>query len=113
MSGEGTAALFPELVRRATVGTGLDAESFDPGGWGPTDYATFSNLKIPVLDLFTGMHRDWHTAGDTADKVNYDGIDRISTFSTALVRNWPRLRGRHMTEVTTGKAQIESGRRRF
>jgi S1-C subfamily serine protease len=38
-----------------------------------------------VLNFFTGSHDDYHRPSDTADKVNYDGLARITTFAKAIV----------------------------
>ena len=50
----------------------------EPGGFGPSDHSSFYARKIPVLHLFTGSHTDYHRPTDTADKVNYAGMARIS-----------------------------------
>jgi hypothetical protein len=44
----------------------------------PTDTIPFYLNNIPVLSAFTGLHEDYHTPNDTADKINYQGIRDIS-----------------------------------
>jgi len=55
------------------------------GGLGPSDHMSFAERKIPVLFLFTGMHSDYHRPSDTADKINYDGIDELVGVSQKIV----------------------------
>ena len=40
---------------------------------------------MPVLNFFTGGHDDYHRPTDTADKLDYDGLERITKFARALV----------------------------
>ncbi len=83
--GTGTGTGFDELVDRFTsqVGFGVAKE---PGGFGPSDHSSFYARKIPVLHVFTGSHTDYHRPTDTADKVNYAGMARISHLITNVVR---------------------------
>jgi S1-C subfamily serine protease len=37
--------------------------------------------------LFTGSHPDYHKPSDTADKINYEDLDRVVAFGAALVRS--------------------------
>jgi S1-C subfamily serine protease len=39
-----------------------------------------------VLHLFTGSHSDYHRPTDTADKLNYDGMARITHLVAEIVR---------------------------
>ncbi|TPV96686.1 MAG: M20/M25/M40 family metallo-hydrolase [Myxococcales bacterium FL481] len=42
-----------------------------------SDHANFYKHDIPVLFLFTGLHRDYHRAGDHANKINREGMATI------------------------------------
>ncbi len=42
-----------------------------------SDQANFYRHEIPVLFFFTGIHRDYHRAGDEADAINRPGMARI------------------------------------
>src|SRR5439155_26051917 len=57
----------------------------EKGGLGPSDHMSFALKKIPVLFLFTGLHADYHRPTDTADKINYRGIDRVVDASQRIV----------------------------
>lgn len=53
---------------------------------GPSDHTSFVLKGIPAVHLFTGAHPDYHKAGDTADKVNYDGLRSVADVVEALAR---------------------------
>ena len=46
---------------------------------------SFYPRGVPVVSFFTGSHEDYHRPTDTAEKVNYDGLERITKFARALV----------------------------
>ena len=75
---------FEQLIKRANAGVGLSIQTESPviGG---SDHMVFHNLKIPAVHLFTGGHSDYHRPSDTADKINYAGLARVSRLATRLV----------------------------
>jgi len=82
--GTGTGSGFDGLIDRLTSAAGMKAAK-EPGGFGPSDHASFSARRIPVLHLFTGSHADYHRPTDTAEKINYEGMVRLADLVTALV----------------------------
>ena len=85
IGGAGTARPFDGIVANAIAGTGLHTSTFERGGLGPSDHMSFALDRIPVLFLFTGLHADYHRPTDTADKINYAGVDRIVTVAGRVV----------------------------
>jgi Peptidase family M28/PDZ domain/PA domain len=85
VGGWGTAANFDSIVKSAIAGTPMHTQSFEKGGLGPSDHMSFALKKIPVLFLFTGLHADYHRPTDTADKINYVGIDEIASVGRKIV----------------------------
>ena len=85
IGGAGTAKAFDPMVADAVAGTGLRTSTFERGGLGPSDHMSFALQHVPVLFLFTGLHADYHRPTDTANKINYDGIDRIVAVAQRLV----------------------------
>ena len=81
MYGTGTAAEWTSLVDQANAPLGLDIKRV-PGGYGPSDHASFFERGIPVLHLFTGFHNQYHRPSDDAELLNIDGMRQI----TELVR---------------------------
>lgn len=53
-------------------------------GTGGSDHASFFNKKVPIAFLHTGLHDYYHTPEDTADKINYKGVEDISRYAFEL-----------------------------
>ncbi|MFM8702665.1 MAG: M28 family peptidase, partial [Planctomycetia bacterium] len=83
--GTGTGTGLEPLVDRLVSARGFEAAK-EPGGFGPSDHSSFYAKKIPVLHLFTGSHADYHRPTDTAEKINYDGMVRITRLVADIVR---------------------------
>ena len=56
-------------------------------GFGPSDHSSFYGKQIPVLFFFTGTHFDYHKPSDTADKINYEGLEKIMNYVGEIVRS--------------------------
>ncbi len=83
--GARTATEWPALLDSLNATAHFDlAASGD--GWGPSDHASFTAKKRPVLFFFTDLHQDYHRPSDVADKIDADGIVRIADFGVALAR---------------------------
>ncbi len=50
-------------------------------GYGPSDHSSFYGKGIPVLHFFTNTHEDYHRPTDDWEKIDADGLGRV----TALV----------------------------
>jgi S1-C subfamily serine protease len=57
-----------------------------PDPYQPTDVASFNQAGVPSLSFFTSTHTDYHKPGDTADKINYEDLDRVAEFAAAIVK---------------------------
>ena len=86
--GTDTAKEFPELLKTAAAPYGFNIVS-QPGGFGPSDHASFYAKHLPVLHFFTGTHSDYHRPTDTAEKLNVPDMrrvaDLVSDMAVALV----------------------------
>jgi Zn-dependent M28 family amino/carboxypeptidase len=81
----GTSPTWAKIVEQANVAAGFDLQlQQDP--YQPTDVATFNLASVPCLSFFTGTHADYHRPTDTADKIDYDDLDRIVLFAAAITR---------------------------
>jgi glycosyltransferase involved in cell wall biosynthesis len=80
--GTGTAAEWPALIDRASTAQALTIAR-RPGGYGPSDHASFFEHGIPVLHFFTGFHPQYHRPSDDSDLLNLQGMRRIA----AMVRD--------------------------
>ena len=82
--GTGTAKEFDEMVDGLNAAYEFEIAK-KPGGYGPSDHASFYPKEIPVLFFFTGMHNDYHRPSDDWDKINYDGMARITDLVTDVI----------------------------
>jgi hypothetical protein len=49
-----------------------------------SDHAPFYNRKVPVAFLHTGLHEYYHTPKDTADRINYEGLEKVAKYGFEL-----------------------------
>jgi hypothetical protein len=49
-----------------------------------SDHISFFDAGIPSVMLHTGLHEDYHRPTDTADRINYTGMQRVVQFAFAL-----------------------------
>ena len=81
----GTSAMWPKILEQANVAAGFDlVMQEDP--YQPTDVGSFNSVSVPCLTFFTGAHQEYHKPTDTADKVNYEDLDRVAELATAIVK---------------------------
>jgi len=85
MQAAGSSPAWNKILEQANVAAGFDlAVQEDP--YQPTDVATFNGASIPSLAFFTGTHADYHKPSDTADKIDYEDLDRVVDFGAAIAR---------------------------
>jgi hypothetical protein len=81
----GTSAMWPKLLEQANVAAGFDL-TLQEDPYQPTDVGSFNTASIACLTFFTGSHQEYHKPSDTADKINYEDLDRVAEFATAIVK---------------------------
>jgi len=81
----GTSPTWAKVLEQANVAAGFDLQVQDDP-YQPTDVATFNSAGVPCLTFFTGTHADYHKPSDTADKIDYEDLDRVADFGAAIVR---------------------------
>jgi Zn-dependent M28 family amino/carboxypeptidase len=81
----GTSPVWASILERANVAAGFDLV-LQPDPYQPTDVATFNQAGVPSLSFTTGAHVDYHKPSDTADKINYEDLDRVAAIAAAVVR---------------------------
>ncbi|MEY2490572.1 MAG: hypothetical protein QOC70_2514 [Verrucomicrobiota bacterium] len=84
LQGVGSSKAWRRLVEKRNVAAGFNL-SLQEDPYLPTDVTAFYPKGVPVLNFFTGGHDDYHRPTDTADKIDYDGLERITKFARALV----------------------------
>jgi Tol biopolymer transport system component len=84
LQGVGSSPAWPRQIERANAIVGLPiAIRSDP--YLPTDSTSLYLKGVPVLDAFTGLHSDYHSPRDTADKLNYPGTEKIAELMGRIV----------------------------
>jgi Zn-dependent M28 family amino/carboxypeptidase len=81
----GTSDVWGRFIEQANIAAGFDL-LLQPDPYQPTDVASFNQAGVPCLNFFTGTHVDYHKPSDTADKINYEDLDRIVEFAGAIAR---------------------------
>ncbi len=81
----GTSPVWARILEQANVAAGFELV-LQPDPYQPTDVASFNQAGVPSLSFFTSTHTDYHRPGDTPDKINYEDLDRVADFATAIVK---------------------------
>lgn len=84
MQGVGSSKEWPRLLEKGNVSAGF-ALTLQEDPYLPTDVTSFYPKRIPVLNFFTGSHDDYHRPTDTADKLDYEGLERIAKFAMQII----------------------------
>jgi Tol biopolymer transport system component len=93
LQGIGSSSAWRRLIEKRNVAAGFDLVLQDDP-YLPTDVTAFYPRQVPVLNFFTGSHEDYHRPSDTADTLNYEGLERITRFARAIVRDLAMDAGR-------------------
>ena len=84
VSGVDTGLGLSRVVKDAARGVPVDLDVRGAPS-GPSDHDRFYRGGTPVLFFFTGTHEDYHTPGDTADKINAEGMARVAAVVAGTV----------------------------
>ncbi|HEV3341460.1 MAG TPA: M20/M25/M40 family metallo-hydrolase [Pirellulales bacterium] len=77
IQGVDTATEFGPVIDHLAERYGLTITK-QPGGFGPSDHASFYPHKVPVMHFFTGTHSDYHRPSDDYEKINLPGMRRVA-----------------------------------
>ena len=95
LQGIGSSDVWRAEVERRNVVVGLPLQLV-ADTYLPTDATAFYLKGVPILSAFTGVHGEYHTPRDTADRLNYPGTAKIARLlsliaaSVAARREAPR-----------------------
>ena len=105
--------ILNELNADSTFKLGLT-----PSGFGPSDHASFYAKNIPVFFITTGIHLDYHTPFDDIDKINAEGMQKVSDYTYRLAQNlanmdssltFTKSGSRMMPSRNSGKLKVTLG----
>ncbi|MBX3156357.1 MAG: M20/M25/M40 family metallo-hydrolase [Deltaproteobacteria bacterium] len=77
VNGGDSATEWKELVAPACAAAKVQC-TIGGSGYGPSDHMPFYISGVPVLFMFTGSHREYHTANDDAGLINAAGGARVA-----------------------------------
>lgn len=80
VQGAGSSHAWRRLIEKRNVPAGFDLTLQDDP-YLPTDVTSFYTKEVPALNFFTGGHEDYHRPTDTADKLDYKDLARITKFT--------------------------------
>ena len=83
VNGTGTSSEWKSLFDKIDK-SGLELKTSE-SGVGPSDHTSFYLQDIPVLHFFTGTHEDYHKPSDDAEKIQYQGMERIFSLISNLI----------------------------
>ena len=84
VQGAGSSHAWRRLIEKRNVAAGFNLTLQDDP-YLPTDVTSFYTKNVPVLNFFTGGHEDYHRPTDTADKLNYKDLARVTKFTRDVV----------------------------
>ena len=86
LQGTGSSSRWAQEIERRNVPVGLPiTTSADP--YLPTDSTPFYLKRVPVLTAFTGVHEEYSTPRDTADRLSFEGIRDITRLMAGITRS--------------------------
>ena len=59
---------------------------------GRSDQMSFYNKKVPALHFFTGIHPDYHRPSDTWEKLNIEGMGKITDLVSRVVERLANIK---------------------
>jgi len=79
---------WKRIADSANVTPPLKLERHDEAGPENTgsDHDSFLQQGVPVMHFFTGLHAEYHTTLDVAEKVDYDGMVRVIDYAERVIR---------------------------
>ena len=109
LQGVGSSHAWRRLVEKRNVGAGFNLTLQDDP-YLPTDVTSFYTKNAPVLNFFTGGHEDYHRPTDTADKLNYKDLARVTKFTRDIVLDLAEGAERPDFAKIEGTSQTGGGR---
>ena len=99
--GASVAPMLRDLLERSNARTGLDlrfpAEARSMDLMRRSDHWPFLKQGTPALFLFTGFHPDYHQTTDTANKINFNKLEKILQLVYLVV--WEVGESRHRPQL--------------
>jgi C-terminal processing protease CtpA/Prc len=89
IQGLGSSPDWTSILDEASAGIDLSVVR-QQDSYLPTDATSFYTQGVPVLSAFTGVHSEYHTPRDTADKLNLDATVQIGELFSRIAQSISR-----------------------
>lgn len=86
LQGVGSSSVWLREIEKRNAPVGLAITTSD-SAFMSTDATAFYLMGVPVLNAFTGAHGDYSTPRDTADKLNYAGMQKVARLIALITRS--------------------------
>ena len=83
--GVGSSSKWRKIIQKANIPLRLNL-NLQNDSHVPTDTTSFYAKGVPILSAFTGLHDDYHSPTDTAEKINFQGIDDCAQLYTRIIK---------------------------
>jgi hypothetical protein len=112
IAGNKTAKEFEPMLEELNKTFKLDMKLGPAAVRGDSDHASFSNVGVPILFFFTGMHPQYHRPTDTVDLINFEGMNQIVDLAEAVVQRWSTMPRPQFVKPPRAGFGLTGGRRR-
>ena len=82
--GVGSSTSWRKIIQQANVPLRINL-NLQNDSHVPTDTTSFYSKGVPILSAFTGLHDDYHSPTDTAEKLNYQGIVKCARLFSHII----------------------------
>jgi hypothetical protein len=83
--GTGTSDVWNKTINASDI-SGLKIKKIKTG-IGGSDHTSFFFKKIPALFIHTGLHKDYHTATDDYNLINFKGMAEVLNLTMEIIKN--------------------------
>tara|TARA_Y100000389_G_scaffold146696_1_gene145454 strand:+ start:6644 stop:7897 length:1254 start_codon:yes stop_codon:yes gene_type:complete len=105
LGGSPSAKNFSAKLHPFFVNSPINIIDLGKGIFSRSDHYNFYKKDIPVLFFFTGIHKDYHTATDDEDKINYPGMMEISNVVEPILAEFSNVSERLVFEKMEDEKQ--------
>ena len=88
LGGVSTAVNFSTILHPFLMQKDLNIIDLGKGIFSRSDHYSFYKKDIPVLFFFTGIHPDYHSSSDDAEKIKYKGRETISSMVNLIIEEF-------------------------
>jgi hypothetical protein len=103
--GTASAKEWVHIFRGASFVTGVDLQTVS-AELDSSDQKSFQDAGVPAVQLFSGPNLDYHRSTDTADKIDADGLEKVTSVAREVVDYLADRKEPLTSELRQGSAAI-------